>query len=199
MTPAEAGPGAGPGPDGAAGRGALDRLVAPGAWLDRATRWIAFIGLIGLMIATLFILADIVLRGVFDSPIEGLEDVTRFSFAIVVAACYPAGLIQGHNIAIRFLGKALGPRPSSWLEAFGAACTFVFFGLIGWSVVLITIDDWVNHHYTQTLHLPSAPFWVVISALVCLTVPLQLVIVALWLKRVANGEAAPPSQHGEGI
>ncbi len=178
--------------------GRLERWVAPGGWLDRATRRIAFVGLIGLMIATLFILADIVMRGVFDSPIEGLEDVTRFSFAIVVATCFPAGLIQGHNVAIRFLGRALGPRPTSWLEAFGAACTFVFFGLIAWSIVLVTIDDWVNHHYTQTLHLPSAPFWMVVSVLVCLTVPLQLIIVALWLKRIARGEPAPPAAE-EGI
>ena len=176
---------------------ALDRLVAPGGWLDRATRRIAFLGLIGLMIVTLFILADIVLRGVFDRPIEGLEDVTRFTFAIVVAACYPAGLVQGHNIAIRFLGKALGPRASNWLDAFGAACTFVFFGLIAWSFVLVTIDDAVNHRFTQTLHLPRAPFWVVISVLVCLTVPLQLAIVALWLKRAAKGEPPPPVHQAE--
>ncbi len=175
----------------------LERWVAPGGWLDRTTRWVAFVGLIGLMIATLFILADIVLRGVFDSPIEGLEDVTRFAFAIVVATCYPAGLIQGHNVAIRFLGKALGPRPNAWLETFAAACTFVFFGLIAWSFVLVTVDDAVHHRFTQTLQLPRAPFWVVISALVCLAVPLQLTIIALWLTRIARG-APPPAGHAEG-
>lgn len=191
----------GAGPESASGPGfgaALERLVAPAGWLDRATRWIAFVGLIGLLVVTLFIVADIVLRGVFDRPIEGLEDVTRFSFAIVVAACYPAGLIQGHNVAIRFLGRALGPKPAGWLEAFAAACTFAFFGLIAWSFVLVTIDDAVHHRFTQTLHLPRAPFWVAITALVCVTVPLQLAIVALWVKRIARGEGAAPEPHAEG-
>ena len=179
--------------------GGLEGWVRPGGRLDRATRWVAFVGLIGLLIVTGFILTDIVLRGVFDSPIHGLEDVAKFSFGVAVAACLPAGLIQGHNVAIRFLGKALGPKPSTWLEAFGALCTLAFFFLIAWRFAAFTIDEVANARYTPTLHLPSGPFWTLIGVIVCLTVPVQVAVAAVWLKRLVRGEPPPAEHHhGEG-
>ena len=177
----------------------FERWVAPGGWADRATRWVAFVGLIGLLIITGFILVDIVLRALFDSPIDGLEDIAKFTFGVGVAACFPAGLIQGHNVAIRFLGKAVGRKGSTWLEAFGALCTMVFFFLIAWRFVVYTIDEIVHHRYTPTLHIATGPFWSLIAVIVCLTVPVQLVVLALWLKRLLRGEPAPEQGDEEGL
>jgi TRAP-type C4-dicarboxylate transport system permease small subunit len=177
----------------------FERWVAPGGWADRATRWIAFIGLIGLLIITGFILADIVMRALFDSPIDGLEDIAKFTFGVGVAACFPAGLIQGHNVAIRFLGKAVGPKRSTWLETFGALCTMVFFFLIAWRFVVYTIDEIVHHRYTPTLQILTGPFWSLIAVIVCLTVPVQILVLALWFKRLVRGEPAPDMTEGGGL
>ena len=169
----------------------FERWVLPGGWADRATRWIAFIGLIGLLIITGFIVVDIVMRALFNAPIDGLEDIAKFTFGVGVAACFPAGLIQGHNVSIRFLGKAVGRKRTTWLEAFGAVCTMVFFFLIAWRYVVFTLDEFANHRYTPTLHIATAPFWTLIAVIVCLTVPVQIVVLVLWFKRVIRGEAAP--------
>lgn len=175
----------------------FESWVAPGGWADRATRWIAFIGLIGLLIITGFILADIILRAVFDRPIDGLEDIAKFTFGVGVAACFPAGLIQGRNVAIRFLGGAVGPKRATWLEAFGALCTLAFFFLIAWQLVAFTRDEIQHHRYTPTLHIATGPFWSLIALLLCLTVPAQLMVLAVWLKRLRRGEAPPPAHQDE--
>jgi TRAP-type C4-dicarboxylate transport system permease small subunit len=177
----------------------FERWVAPGGWADRATRWVAFIGLIGLLIITGFILVDIVLRALFNSPIDGLEDIAKFTFGVGVAACFPAGLIQGHNVAIRFLGKAVGRKASTWLECFGALCTMAFFFLIAWRVVVFTLDEIAHDRYTPTLHMPTGPFWSLIAVIVCITVPVQIVVLALWLRRMIRREPAPETGEGGGL
>ena len=96
----------------------MDKLLDPGAWLDRLTRRVAFIGLVGLLAVAIATMVDVLLRWLFNSPIEGYEDVSQLLFAVIIAACFPAGLIQGRNITIRFLGK--GPRAARDALAGGA-------------------------------------------------------------------------------
>jgi len=174
------------------------RLVRPGGSVDRFTRWIAFIGVALLLLIALVIVADIVLRYVFDRPIEGLEDISRFTFAIAVATCFPAGLLQGHNVTIRFLGKALGSKPSAWLEVFGSACTLVFFVFLAWRFGVFAVDEARHHRYTQTLELPTAPFWSVITLIVAIAVPVQVAVSAGWFQRCKTGAEPDAGTQGEG-
>ncbi len=97
----------------------MEQWLDQGGRFDRFTRWVAFLGLVGLLAVALGTMGDVLLRWLFNSPIEGFEEVSELTFAIIVAACFPAGLIQGHNITIRLLGKGLGRRADQWLEAFG--------------------------------------------------------------------------------
>ena len=181
-----------------AGTDALERLVRPYGALDRATRWVAFIGLVGLVVVSMVIVLDIVLRGVFNHPIEGLEEMTKFVFAVVIACCFPAGLIQGQNVAIRFLGSGLGAKATNWLEVLGAACTLVFFVFLSWRLVIFTAAEAADAHYTQTLQLPTAPFWVVITAILCTSVPVQIAVLAVRVKRAVRGETHAPEEPDSG-
>ena len=176
-------------------QGHLEGWVRPSGPLDRFTRWVAFIGLIGLLFVTLVIMLDIVLRSLFNSPLEGLEDITKYSFAIVVATCFPAGLIQGHNVTIRFLGKAFGGRTYNALEAFGALCTFIFFALIAWQFIVFTSDELANDRTTQTLVLPTGPFWSLITLIICMSAPIQVFVLAVWIRRLGKG-SKPGNTNG---
>jgi len=176
----------------------VERLVRPGGPLDRFTRWVAFIGLIGLLLIALVIVGDILMRFLFNSPIEGLEDISKFTFAVVVATCFPAGLIQGHNVAIRFLGRGLGPRAFNWLETFGALCTLVFFGFLAWRFGAFTMEEAANHRVTQTLELQTAPYWGAITLIIAISVPVQIVVAAAWARRAYRGKATDGGGHGEG-
>jgi len=178
--------------------GGAARLVRLGGPLDRATRWIAFIGVAALVLIALVIVTDIVLRYVFDKPMEGLEDISRFTFAIVVATCFPAGLLQGHNVTIRFLGKALGSGRAAWLDAFGAACTLVFFVFLAWRFGVFALDEARHHRYTQTLEVPTAPFWSVITLIVAVAVPVQVAVAAAWFQRCKSHAEPESAMRSEG-
>ena len=176
----------------------FERLVRPYGTLDRATRWIAFVGLVGLVIVSMVIVLDIVMRGVFSHPLEGLEEITKFVFAIVIASCFPAGLVQGQNVAIRFLGSGLGPKAANWLEVLASACTLLFFVFLSWRLVIFTAAEAADDHYTQTLQLPTAPFWIIITAILCTSLPVQAAVLAVHLKRAVKGETRVPDEPDPG-
>jgi TRAP-type C4-dicarboxylate transport system permease small subunit len=161
----------------------MERLLQPGAWLDRFTRRVAFIGLLGLLIVAVVTMADVLLRWLFSAPIEGYEDITRLLFAIIVASCFPAGLLQGRNITIRFLGKGLGPRATQIFEALGALATFFFFSVVTWQIARFALDETVNNRFTQTLEITTGPWWWFVSFLLLMCIPVQFVIT--WVKTSA--------------
>ena len=154
----------------------MDKLLEPGAWFDRFTRRVAFIGLVGLLIVAVVTMIDVLLRWLFNSPIEGYEDITQLLFALIIASCFPAGLLQGRNITIRFLGKALGQRGHLWLEAIGAIATFFFFAVVAWQVTIFSFDEIANNRFTQTLEIATGPWWLVVSIILLMCIPVQFII-----------------------
>ena len=154
----------------------MDRLLASGAWLDRFTRRIAFIGLVGLLAVAVATMIDVLLRWLANAPIVGYEDVTQLLFAVIVASCFPAGLLQGRNITIRFLGKGLGPRRALWLAALGAVATLAFFTVVTWRILAFALDETVNNRFTQTLEMPTGPWWWAVGAILAMCIPVQLVV-----------------------
>lgn len=175
----------------------MESLIARGGRLDRFTRRVAFIGLIGLLIVAIVTMVDVLLRWLFSAPIEGYEDITGLLFGIIVAACFPAGLLQGHNITIRFLGKGLGRRGHLWLEAFGAVATFVFFVCVVWQIGAFALDETVNSRFTQTLELPTGPSWLAATAILALCIPVQFVVMTVDILRAVTGKAAASPDDGE--
>lgn len=150
--------------------------------LDVITRWVAFSGFFALIIVAVATSIDVTSRYFFSAPIDGLDDIAHLVFAIVVAGCFPAGLLQGHNITIRFFGKAVGPRVERFLEVFGATLTLIFFILLAWQFALMTLDYGSSGRNTMTVELPIAPWWWVTTSVIMFCVPVQLLvlIVRIW-------------------
>ena len=92
--------------------------LASSRWFDPSTRWAAFLGFFMLLLSAGVTVTDALMRGFLNAPLYGWADMSQLVYAIVIVACFPAGLLQGHNITIRFLGSGLGPRATHWLEVF---------------------------------------------------------------------------------
>ena len=172
-------------------------LVERGGQLDRFTRRVAFVGLVGLLAVAVVTMADVLLRWLFSAPIEGFEDVGELLFAVIVATCFPAGLLQGHNITIRFLGRGLGKRTALWLEWFGATLTLVFFVFVAWQLVIFAVDEMENHRFTQTLEMATAPWWWAVTAIIAVCVPVQFLVAVAALVRAITGRVPDTSAHEE--
>jgi hypothetical protein len=104
----------------------------------RATRAIAIVGFVGLLVVALLTMLDVALRWVANAPIKGLNDISGLAIAIVIASCLPLVVAQRQNISIRFLGDALGPSAARWLDAFGSGALLAFVALIGWQLAMHT-------------------------------------------------------------
>jgi len=172
--------------------------------LDPWAKWAAFIGFLLLIGAAVGTLMDVLMRWLFNMPIEGWDDLSQLVFAIVIVACFPAGLLQGHNITIRFLGSGLGRRSSHWLEWFGALLTFIFFCMMAWQFVILTVDLHATGDTTMTAEIFTWPWWTVATILVLCCVPIQAVVLIGHSRRAVSGDepggtVVPPhdSEAGE--
>jgi TRAP-type C4-dicarboxylate transport system permease small subunit len=175
----------------------MEHWLDRGGRFDRFTRWVAFLGLMGLLVVALGTMGDVLLRWLFNAPIEGFEEVSELTFAIIVAACFPAGLIQGHNITIRLLGKGLGKRADQWLEAFGAALTLTFFVIVVWQIFVFALDETLNSRFTQTLEMLTGPWWWLVSGVIVICVPVQVLVTLVAVMRAVTGRAPDAAAHEE--
>lgn len=160
--------------------------------LDRWTRWIATIGFTGLAILAALTMFDSMMRWLFLPRIPGFTDVGEVIFAIVIATCFPAGLLRSNNITIKFLGAGLGPAAHRWLDVFGSLMTLAFFTMLAWQFVVITADYQVNARVTETIELPIAPWWWVTTTIMLLCVPIQLWVLFDRFLGAVRGETREP-------
>lgn len=137
---------------------------------------VAILGLIGLIAVTLLTIGDVLLRWLFLAPIDGLHEVTRLLYAIIMASFFPIALANRNHISIRFLGKWLGPGISAKLDAFGDMVTFIFFVLVGWQFIVFTGELMENNEITWILAWPVAPWWGLATMLLLLCIPVQFIV-----------------------
>ena len=168
------------------------------AWLDRpesrgefVARLCALFGMLALVAFVLMTILDVMMRWLFNSPINGVADTAPLIVAIVAAAFFPLSLAGRHHVSIGFLGSLLGPRATVWLVAFASLVTWVFFILLAWQIVRYTIELRQLGQTTWVVQMPIAPWWVVVSVfmVVCVAVQVSVVIAAFSrAKNWRNGE-----------
>lgn len=141
--------------------------------LDRITQIVATIGFTGLVLIAILTFYDGAARYLNLPRISGFSDYGKLFYPIIIATCFPAGLLRGTNITIRFAGKLAGRRGGAWIESFGALVTLCFFALLVWQFVLLTLDYQANSRVTGTVLLPLAPWWWITTAIMALCIPAQ--------------------------
>jgi TRAP-type C4-dicarboxylate transport system permease small subunit len=166
----------------------MERLIhrLEGATI-RATRVIALIGLAALLVLAIITMADVGMRWLFNQPITGVEDLAKLVVAIAIAASIPAVLASRQNITIRFIGRALGRRAELIFEIFGSIVVFVIMAGMAWQIQIYTDELRKTGETTWLLAIPVAPFWQVVSVLLFLSVPIQLVVIAGLLMTALRG------------
>lgn len=143
----------------------------------KVSRAMALIGFLGLLILALMTSVDITSRWLFGAPLHGVNDVSALVMAIVIAACVPANLAARQNITVEFLGNMLGRRGKAFLDGFGGLFTLAFVALMAWQFIPYSMEVTQSDQTTWVLKLPIAPGWWIATALLLISVPVQLVIV----------------------
>jgi TRAP-type C4-dicarboxylate transport system permease small subunit len=144
--------------------------------------------MIALVALALMTVADVLMRWLFNAPIDGVADVGPLVIAVAVAATFPFAAARRCHVALGFFGSLLGPRARAWLDTFAAVVTTVFFVLFAWQFVLHAIKLAERGQTTWILGLPVAPWWSVVAFFMVLCAGLQVLVLRARFRRARNGE-----------
>jgi TRAP-type C4-dicarboxylate transport system permease small subunit len=131
------------------------------------TRWLTVLrmllrgtcfALLALLIATP--LAQIVLRSVFNVPMSGAEELTRYFLICAVFLAAPLVTFDGGQIGMEELQAKIPSRPRWWLQLAIEAAGIAFFGFVAVAAVLTIGNNLRNQ--TATLEMP---FWLFMAPL----------------------------------
>ncbi len=135
---------------------------------ERSAHFLALLGFSGLLILSIMVVLDILLRWVADYPLKGVNDVSAVVMAVVIAACIPQSLLIKQSIVVDVLGKMLGRRFNLLLNAFASLAVLVFFVLLVTQFFPYAASLTSSGEKTWVLKWPVGPWWYVASA--CFTV-----------------------------
>lgn len=114
--------------------------------------------LLALLIATP--LAQIVMRSVFNVPMSGAEELTRYFLICAVFLAAPLVTFDGAQIGMEELQAKIPSRPRWWLQLAIEAAGIAFFGFVAVAAVLTIGNNLRNQ--TATLEMP---FWLFMAPL----------------------------------
>lgn len=154
---------------------------------ERIANALAGAGVAGLLVIALGTVIDVLLRWLFNAPLQGLEDVSGLLIVFVLAAFFPAVLIGRGNVAITLLGRLAGPKLERVLEVFAHGMTLSFFALVAWQMARYAVS--MEGRITQILGLPVAPVWWVAASLMLLAALAQVLVFLETLRGSAPSES----------
>lgn len=153
---------------------------------EKLSGMLALLGLAGLLLLSIMVTADIILRAVIDYPLHGVNDIYAMVMAVVIAACIPNALLTKQNISIEIIGETFGGVIQRFLNVFASAAVLLFFVLMTWKFFPYSADISASGEKTWVLHWPVGPWWWVATSLFCVSVLAQIMVLITDLARLIN-------------
>lgn len=169
----------------------MSTLARQRRWLERGTDALALVGFAGLVAICLVTMYDGLARYFWLPRVPGFRDFGEVIFAVLIACCFPIGLLRNQNIAIAFLGQGLakgfGPGPTRWLNLFAALLTLIAFAVLAYA--MIERSAGLGVRTTRTGFMVVAPWAWTATIILSLGVLIQAWVV---VARIAEARGAPP-------
>lgn len=177
----------------------LDTLLRSRTALDRATRVLALVGFASLVAICCLTMYDGLARYSGLPRVPGFRDFGEVIFAVLIACCFPIGLLRNQNISIVFLGKALGRRADAVLNLLAAVLVFGGFVLIVEGLVDRTAG--LGDRTTRTGYMMVAPWAWAATAIMASALVVQAWVVLARVAELVTGarlveDHAGPTEEG---
>jgi TRAP-type C4-dicarboxylate transport system permease small subunit len=115
------------------------------------------------LIALVFVpFSQIIMRYIFNAPIVGAEELTRFLLIILVFLAFPLVVMERENIQMSEFREMLPASPRrmvAFVIAFAAFLTAGFIAYVAWTTIFANLKN-----ATPTLKIP---FWLFLGATFC--------------------------------
>ena len=137
--------------------GAIERPLVP------VIKVLNNIGVVVMFLVSIFIVVDVLMRALFDSPITGGYELVQFAMVIVVFL--PLAFTQHvkGNVCVDMITDMLPGRVQAILAVFIDAVCAVFWGAITYSGILQTIAQHSKNVVSATLRIPVYPIVIILT------------------------------------
>ncbi|MGE3244835.1 MAG: TRAP transporter small permease [Beijerinckiaceae bacterium] len=166
------------------------------ARLENASRqfskWLAVLGLIGLVVLAMLTIADVMMRWLFSDPLDGISDLYRLLVALIVASFFPSAFAERGHISINFLSAILPRGGRKAVAVLASVVTLAFTCVMGWQFILYCMEVYEAGETTWLLGLNVTPWWMGVTALLLLCIPVQLIVLFIDM----TSEDAVSGGHG---
>jgi TRAP-type C4-dicarboxylate transport system permease small subunit len=170
-------------------------MLASLEYLSRQfSKWLAMLGLIGLVVLAMLTIADVMMRWLFSDPLDGISDLYRLLVALVVASFFPSAFAERGHISINFLSAILPRAGRKAVAVLASIVTLAFTGVIGWQFILYCMEVYEAGETTWLLGISVTPWWMGVTALLLLCIPVQLIVL---LADLASDDAVSSGHGGE--
>ncbi|MFD2181659.1 TRAP transporter small permease subunit [Rhodoplanes azumiensis] len=139
------------------------------------------------------VVADVIGRGVFNSPVKGTPELVSMSIVIICFLLAPYAVQSGGMLKADVLVGAFGGRGRAFSELASGVLGALFFGLIVWGGTEPALRAFMAGEYEGegALRVPAWPARLVVVAGAALVVLIYLAR-AVRALRVLLGRATPP-------
>lgn len=133
-------------------------------WVERLSLIMDIMAAIAVMLTMLVIVANIIMRSVFHSPLTGIMDYVMILTAVTIALALAACAVQNGHIAVDLVIDRFPVRVRNIIDTLTSLTSLVF-----WTLAAVFMLDYANNMAVTgtlfpTTQLPFAPVLVVIAA-----------------------------------
>lgn len=128
---------------------------------DRLTRAMHVIASAALGVMMLVVVADVILRAVFNTPVKGAYDVVSISLLVMTMFGMVPVVARRSEILIDLIDGVMPPAGLRVLALIAALIGVVLFAFFGWAMIQPALDAWQWGERSLELGIPKWPLWVV--------------------------------------
>lgn len=128
---------------------------------DRITPVLHWIASAALCVMMLIVVADVVLRAVFNTPIQGAYDVVSISLLVMTMFGIAPVVARRGEILIDLIDNVLSPSGLRVLAIVATLTGAALFAFFGWAMISPAMDAWRWGERSLELGIPKWPLWVV--------------------------------------
>jgi TRAP-type C4-dicarboxylate transport system permease small subunit len=127
-------------------------------WLSYPSNLLSGAAMVALVFGMLAVVADVLMRWLFHSPIKGTTDLVTLSYSIIVWGPMAMAAFKGSHIALTFVVERIPRLPQLVLELIINLLSAGILGMVSWRLVVhgIRLGDTLQR--TGVLGIPYEPF-----------------------------------------
>ena len=148
------------------------------------------IGAFGIFAVMILVVLNVILRKIFNKPIEGTYELVIYGMLTVVCLGLIYNELRDGNISITFFLEKMRPKTANIIRIITTAISTVLMGTITVNQFSMIITKYNNHAFTDVLRLPH---WVIV---LILTLGFAALTLVLFLKTLLLiGQHSSLSDH----